>query len=372
MSDWADTVKAMRRGEADIHSGLFLNKKRQEFLEFSQPVYQINSSFYHRRDTNLPEDPAQFGQRLVAVTTGSYQESALRQHYPEMNLVVYPSWKSALEALKERKVNAAMGEDLTMETLLDDLGWGGEISAVSTPLFSNVVYGAVAKGNEKLLKKMNEGLATLTEEEKNQMERIWVRNPERRIFDANVGTGSQHLTLTMEERAWLETHPDLRLGVDPSWPPYDFVDSHGKHAGLAADVLTRLRRMLGIEINLEPDLTWSQALKNAQARSLDVISFCTPTPDRAKYLLFSDPVVTVPWVIATRRNYKLKEGLQSLYGKKVLVAEGYGVIAPLRANHPDLAFTEVSHSPGGHEKSFPGPGGRLYRLFGSHHSPDPR
>lgn len=31
------------------------------------------------------------------------------------------------------------------------------------------------------------------------------------------------LTLTPEERAWLAEHPSIRLGVDTSWPPFEFL-----------------------------------------------------------------------------------------------------------------------------------------------------
>ncbi|MBW1751434.1 MAG: hypothetical protein JRJ37_12300, partial [Deltaproteobacteria bacterium] len=40
--------------------------------------------------------------------------------------------------------------------------------------------------------------------------------------------GENLLNLTAEERAWINSHPKVKLGVDPSWPPLDFIES-GKH-----------------------------------------------------------------------------------------------------------------------------------------------
>ena len=37
------------------------------------------------------------------------------------------------------------------------------------------------------------------------------------------------LTLTDEERSWLKTHPELRLGVDASWPPFEYRDEEGRY-----------------------------------------------------------------------------------------------------------------------------------------------
>ncbi|MBF0382756.1 MAG: transporter substrate-binding domain-containing protein [Magnetococcales bacterium] len=342
MSDWSGTIKAMKQGEADIHSGIFMSKERKDYLAYSKPIYQINSSFYFKHYNKPPKDPNKFGLRRVAVVSDSHQASALRINYPKLNLITFPSMLAALEALKKDKVDVAMGEDLTMEVLLDDLGWGGEITATGKPLFSNIVYGAVDKENKRLLETINSGLSSIDNEEKNRIEKVWIKNPAKRIFDESQKQKSGEINLTMVEKAWLESHPNIRLGVDPAWPPYDYVDSQGKHSGLSADILNKIANILGIKIDLQENLTWSQALKRASNRSLDLISLCTPTPKREKYLLFSEPVATVPWVIATRKNYQLRDGLNSLYDKRVLVAEGYGVIAQLRKHHPKLAFQEVA------------------------------
>jgi ABC-type amino acid transport substrate-binding protein len=50
--------------------------------------------------------------------------------------------------------------------------------------------------------------------------------------------------LTDEERSWLAAHPQLRLGVDASWPPFEFRDQEGRYQGLAADYIALIRRRL--------------------------------------------------------------------------------------------------------------------------------
>ncbi|MBF0195683.1 MAG: transporter substrate-binding domain-containing protein, partial [Magnetococcales bacterium] len=342
MSDWLGTIKAIKQGEADIHSGIFMNKERKGFLDFSNPIYQVNSSFYYKQLSSLPKDPNNFGLRRIAVVLNSHQESALLINYPKLNLVAYPNMLSALEALKKDKVDAVIGEDLAIDVLLDDLGWVGEIIAADKPLFSNVIYGAVNTKNKNLIKRINLGLNAISNDERSKIEGKWVKNPKRRIFNTLSQEKSGEINLTINERAWLESHPNIRLGVDPAWPPYDFVDSQGKHSGLSASILNKLEKILGISIDLQENLTWPKALDGAKNRSIDIISLCTPTPDRKKYLLFSEPVATVPWVIATRKNYQLDNGLKSLFDKRVLVAQGYGVISQLRKNYPKLDFKEVA------------------------------
>ena len=56
------------------------------------------------------------------------------------------------------------------------------------------------------------------------------------------------LTLTEDEQAWLSAHPQLRLGVDASWPPFEFRDQEGLYQGLAADYINVIQERLGVTL----------------------------------------------------------------------------------------------------------------------------
>ncbi|MBT3767037.1 MAG: transporter substrate-binding domain-containing protein [Rhodospirillaceae bacterium] len=109
---------------------------------------------------------------------------------------------------------------------------------------------------------------------------------------------TEKIPLTDEEAAWIAKHPVIRLGVDPAWPPFDFINKGGDHDGFAADVLARLEDLLGIRFERQANLTWKEALAKAESRKLDVISMAAQTPDRETYLLSSATIFTMPIVIA--------------------------------------------------------------------------
>ena len=71
------------------------------------------------------------------------------------------------------------------------------------------------------------------------------------------------LTLTDEERSWLAAHPDLRLGVDASWPPFEFRDDQGRYQGLAADYIDQIRQRLAIKLTPIEPVNWSVVLEQA-------------------------------------------------------------------------------------------------------------
>ena len=53
--------------------------------------------------------------------------------------------------------------------------------------------------------------------------------------------------LTVDERAWLKQHPDLRLAVRSNWPPFEFTEN-GKPRGLVLDLVKALRRPARLQV----------------------------------------------------------------------------------------------------------------------------
>ena len=89
------------------------------------------------------------------------------------------------------------------------------------------------------------------------------------------------IDLTPAERQWLQEHSVIRLGVDPDWPPFDFIDEHGYHQGVAADFLRLISRRLGITIELVKKISWTEVLDQAKAKQLDLVSIAVQTPERS-------------------------------------------------------------------------------------------
>ncbi len=48
------------------------------------------------------------------------------------------------------------------------------------------------------------------------------------------------------EKKWLGEHAEMRLGIDPSWPPFEFLDSLGGYQGIASDYVTILENQMSV------------------------------------------------------------------------------------------------------------------------------
>ncbi|MBT8769164.1 bifunctional diguanylate cyclase/phosphodiesterase [Metapseudomonas boanensis] len=146
------------------------------------------------------------------------------------------------------------------------------------------------------------------------------------------------LTLTPEERAWLDAHREWRLGIDTSWPPFEFRDEHGTHQGLAADYLAEVRKRLNVQFKpIEPS-NWSEVLLQARKGKLELLPGIMSTPERQEHLLFTRPYLDFPIVILSREKGVQPREVKQLYGLKVAVVKDYAPHELLRNRNPDLSL----------------------------------
>ncbi|KAF2409541.1 PAS domain S-box-containing protein/diguanylate cyclase (GGDEF) domain-containing protein [Pseudomonas antarctica] len=144
------------------------------------------------------------------------------------------------------------------------------------------------------------------------------------------------LTLTDEERGWLADHQELRLGVDASWPPFEYRDENGRYQGLAADYVRLIQDRLGIRIKLIEPVNWTAVLEQAKNNQLDLLPGIMSTPERQGFLAFTRPYLDFPIVILAHEGGAKPRNLKDLYGLKIAVVENYAPHELLRTHHPDL------------------------------------
>lgn len=144
------------------------------------------------------------------------------------------------------------------------------------------------------------------------------------------------LTLTDEELRWLKDHPDLRLGVDASWPPFEFRDDQGRYQGLAADYVDIIRERLAIKLTPIEPVSWTAVLEQVAQGKIDLLPGIMSTPERQNYLAFTRPYLDFPIVILAHRGGAQPYNLKELYGLKIAVVENYAPHELLRNHHPDL------------------------------------
>jgi diguanylate cyclase (GGDEF)-like protein len=144
--------------------------------------------------------------------------------------------------------------------------------------------------------------------------------------------------LSESERAYLNAHSPLSLCVDPDWWPFEVIDFNGQHAGIAADLLALVAQRQGLQFKLHPTRTWEESLAASQAGQCRLMSFLNRTPERERWLVFTEPLLTDPNVLITREEHPFIADLGQLKGATIALPRGTAMMERLRTDYPQLQF----------------------------------
>jgi two-component system sensor histidine kinase EvgS len=89
----------------------------------------------------------------------------------------------------------------------------------------------------------------------------------------------------------------------------------------------------GIRIRYEENLPWPEILKKAENRDIDLIACTAATPDRERFLLYSDPYLSNPLVILSRKDAPFIGGLGDLHGLTIAITEKISTYEWLARDH---------------------------------------
>lgn len=155
-----------------------------------------------------------------------------------------------------------------------------------------------------------------------------------------LAAAEARLELSEAERAWLEAHPVVRVGVDPDWPPFT-VTREGMVRGVDPDLLMRTGRRIGVRFEIVTRGTWEEVYEAAKRGEMDMLAGTAQTAERAKDFVFTEAYFSFPVVIVMRNDEPLLWSMLDLRGKRVVGVRGYAPTSEMQRMDPSLEFTLV-------------------------------
>lgn len=147
---------------------------------------------------------------------------------------------------------------------------------------------------------------------------------------------SDSIEFTAEERVWLNEHPVIRLAPDPDFPPIEQINANGVYSGIAADFVRLLEEKLPLKFEIVKLSSWSEAIRQAKERKIDMFGAAVPTPERLQYMNFSSPYVEFPAVVLVRNSAEQFPTLSELKGKRVAVVANYADHEFMKKAYPHI------------------------------------
>jgi PAS domain S-box-containing protein len=341
---WSETLEQVRDGRSQVHAGLFFSDQRDDFLDYGAVLAETNTHVFLHESLPLIRRVEDLAGYRTGVLAGDYVESHLRQRLPSDAVVAYPDYETILRELAAGRLKAFAADTPTGIYHLKRRGLLQRFRISDDHLlYSNEWRLAVGEGNAGLLRTLDRGMAAIAPEERAAVLERWAADATR-MDEALITSSPSAPSWTAEERAWIDAHPSVTVGIDANWPPIDFIDGDGRHRGITAEYLKLLNQITGVEFHPDPGSGWANMLSRAKAREIDMVATLSHKPDRERHWVYAAPYFQSSYVVIARANDEEIEGLQDLHGKTVAVEENYNLHDRLAEEHPRIRLKVVRNT----------------------------
>lgn len=314
---WSEIYNSFRAGRLDAIDAISLTEERRAFTLYTEPYHVRETVLFENADEplkgysgfdSLPRT------HKVGIIKDIYYKRLLQER-GGAEIVEYQDYADLMKSLAFGWLDAVAtgrltGEYLARENHLSNVRVAGplRVSGVDAEDYRigvrrdlPVLHGIIAKG-----------LKAIPAEELARIELRW------RTYRGEEIKTAKRLDLTAEEKAFIEQHPVLKVGVLPDYAPFSFT-SGDEVAGFSVALLDRIAQRTGLRFEPVVD-NWARLLQAFRLKDLDVIANISYTEERGAYTLYSEEYYRIPNVVFVRGDLGAYEGLGSLRGRRVGIA----------------------------------------------------
>ncbi|MAD41413.1 MAG: hypothetical protein CL623_03375 [Arcobacter sp.] len=346
MDNWTNNLNKFKNKEIDLIDVISYKKDRDSFTNFSKPYFEIpNVIFARKGEINNYTGFESLKGKKVGITKDIYYYNNIKS-LGLFELVEFEKSTDKMRALAHEKVDAIFNNLISGQKFIKKAGYSN--IKILQELDNNIVKKedlriGVKKENEILFSIINKSMEAITREEKETLYNKW--------FSAKVKeqTHENTISLSDDEKRYLREKKQLNMCIDPDWLPFE-KNENGKYIGMSADYFKIFKKSINIPINIVQTKTWSESLKLGQKKECDIFSLIMATPQRVKYLNFTQAYLKTPLVIATNNNELFISNLSELKNRKVGIVKDYTYAEILKTRNPNMNFIYVQNVKEGLEK----------------------
>lgn len=328
---------ALIKQKNTLHAGLFRNDEREQWADFSLPIHNVQSGIIYDRSIDKTAELKDLQDIKISSQSLSFQESYVQDHFPNIEHVSHNNFDEAISQLLNKNIQGIIAELPNAYAHLAKNGMNGVFVISDEIIISNNVSAMIAKGQPKLLAKINQGIENIPVNQVVALEKQWL--PTLTPFFESASTST---ILKPDEINWISQNKPFSLGVDSQWAPFEFYDKNGDYSGITADYIKHAEQQLNTSLIPKEGLTWGEALTELKLGNIDVMSAVFYSEERAKELNFTDPYFEISLVLVSKVNAYYAESLSSLNGKKLGVIKDYIYDELIQQDFPNINLIGVN------------------------------
>ncbi|MCV6609952.1 MAG: diguanylate cyclase [Amphritea sp.] len=148
------------------------------------------------------------------------------------------------------------------------------------------------------------------------------------------------LPLTREEQLFLRKQRSLKMCGDPLWEPFSRLNFN-QYEGIIPDYMSLIAKRTGLNFETLTTPVWLQPEAAMKIAECDLIAGAMQTPQRAEYLRFSRPYLSMPAVLAVRQDLSDHPTLREILRQPVAVLQNSAFVEIIKSRYPDSKLVEV-------------------------------
>ncbi|MFC1673059.1 transporter substrate-binding domain-containing protein [Pseudomonadota bacterium] len=263
---WADVHKQAKSREIDGIRLVVPNRKRETYLNFSEPYAELTFGMVTRDTVTAPSSLSELAGKRVATMEASYVHNYLSEKHPEIVQVKKVGFEAGIDAVFNGEADAFVGALPIVDHIIRKKTIPGlkVISLIQEMPSQDLTIG-IRKDWSEFIPILDKAIASISPREYATITQEWMpAAPWARQISG--------VELSPEERAWLAGHSTISMCVDPDWMPFEQINEVGEYEGMVADYMTLVSKRLGVHFELLPTKTYSESLTNVLSGECTILS----------------------------------------------------------------------------------------------------
>ena len=323
--------KALLNGEisaiiSDVHwdedPGEVLSS--QEIFKTPLAVFSKNQVIYQLQMTQMSR--SRFGIPLNSEVSKRYVEN-LDSSYQTYNNTV-----TGLESLFKGEIDFLLDDMFFTKYQADQLNLQISIKGIIEEKHSRYIL-LFHPGRNPLKERFDNAISRIQKEELYGLRNKWI--------GFYSGDKFNKMDFTTKEIAWIEDHPEIPYRGNAEMGPILFRQNK-EFIGIIPDIMEILTKQTSIRFTPINEKSWTDSLLNTYQKRDSILPAVSQENAMLSNYYFSDPYMTVPNVIVTRKDDRIYiNKVEEMKARKIVLVRNMSVSHYMRETYPDMDYLMV-------------------------------
>lgn len=334
---WEENLSRFKTGDVDAITAISHTVERDAFTWFTTPYYLIPTVVYIRENSFDYIGVKSLQGLRVGIESDIYYKRYLAL-YPDIEIVEINDTRDLMKKLSFGEIDAVVtniniGNFMIKQHALENITLAGKIDIPD--IEDEDLRIGVRKEKKQVYALLQEAMNRIPFSEYRQLQDRWI----------GVTPKDMQETLMSGDREFINAHIQkyggVRLGFHENWYPIDFMDKENRHAGICAQLFEMMSDMHDIPMIEQVSGSIKSVVESLVQGKTDVIPAIIPGKEFESELIYTQPYLSLPLVIATRTDEFFVGDIEHLSGKRIGLVNHGRILTNFKKKYPSLVFVEV-------------------------------